>query len=147
MEYEMTNDITLPGRKPYKLAGQLNRNPRDFRLGAQIGKNYAVAFTSQYKPKSLISISSDLIRLIFDDKVASCLPILAITSLEYFCLFCWMKTLDRERSLSFHEKEAPPEMDVSFLDLSLRKTEVAKVKNRRPPYRQKLSEFQPWNMK
>jgi hypothetical protein len=35
MEYEMTNDITLPGRKPYKLAGQLNRNPRDFRLGAQ----------------------------------------------------------------------------------------------------------------
>jgi hypothetical protein len=50
MEYEMTNDITLPGRKPYKLAGQLNRNPRDFRLGAQIGKNYAVAFTSQYKP-------------------------------------------------------------------------------------------------
>ena len=60
MEYEMTNDITLPGRKPYKLAGQLNRNPRDFRLGAQIGKNYAVAFTSQYKPKSLISISSDL---------------------------------------------------------------------------------------
>jgi hypothetical protein len=40
MEYEMTNDITLPGRKPYKLAGQLNRNPRDFRLGAQIGKNY-----------------------------------------------------------------------------------------------------------
>jgi hypothetical protein len=67
------------------------------------------------------------IRLICDDKVAFCFPILAIMSLEYFCLFCWMKTLDTEKSLSFHENEAPPEMDLSFLDLSLRKTEVAKV--------------------
>ncbi|XP_076095776.1 uncharacterized protein LOC143066849 [Mytilus galloprovincialis] len=38
----------------------LNRSPRDFKVGAQIGKSYILAFTSQYKPKTLIKMSGDV---------------------------------------------------------------------------------------
>ncbi|VDI44373.1 Hypothetical predicted protein [Mytilus galloprovincialis] len=60
IEFEISNDVTLPERKPFTIAGQLNRSPRDFKVGAQIGKSYILAFTSQYKPKTLIKMSGDV---------------------------------------------------------------------------------------
>ncbi|XP_052103665.1 uncharacterized protein LOC127737174 [Mytilus californianus] len=60
IEYEISNDITLPGRKPFTIAGQINGSPRDFRLGAQIGKSYVMAFTSQYKPKVMVKMSGNV---------------------------------------------------------------------------------------
>ena len=60
MEFEISNKIDLPESKPFTVAGQLNRNPRDFRLGAQIDDDFAIAFTSQYKPNTMIKVSGDV---------------------------------------------------------------------------------------
>ena len=59
-EFDISNVISLPNMKTFTIAGQLNRGKRDFGVGVQLGKRLAMAFTSQYKPSTMIKVGGDI---------------------------------------------------------------------------------------